>query len=290
METSTRRMLGEILMEQGLLSRAQLRVALVHHHELHVPMGRAIIREGFCSEDAVLRALSVQAGVETVDLAQEPPNRKLVRLVPRKVALRYRIVPLRLEKRERDVLHIALPAPASIEALDAVRATSNKRRVEARIASDMALHRALSELYRFKETPEPPLPDLPPPRPDSPILLYGWPSVTVVLISRLLARNGLAARSVSPLQTLHTRPSDIVFAPVIAMEGLLAGEAEIRGQLIVQGPVTSQGFAQAQRVGAQGFVPHALDEVLLVRAIRRLRPSGASSQRMSEGHEGGAPQ
>jgi hypothetical protein len=275
-------MLGEILLEQGLLTRAQLRVALVHHHEFHLRMGRALIREGFCSEADVLRALSLQAGVETVDLAQEPANRRLVRLVPRKVALRYRIVPLRLEKRERDVLHIALPAPASIEALDAVRATSNKRRVEARIASDMALNRALAELYRFEETPEPPMPGLPPEGRDSPILLYGWPSVTVVLISRLLARNGFAAQSVSPLQTLRTRPSDIVFAPVIAMEGLLAGEAEIGGRLIVQGPVTSQGFAQAQQVGAQGFVPHALDEVLLVRAIRRLRPSGGSPRPMAD--------
>ena len=41
MQLGARRMLGEILLELGLLDRAQLRLGLVHHHETRVPLGRA---------------------------------------------------------------------------------------------------------------------------------------------------------------------------------------------------------------------------------------------------------
>src|SRR5690242_1220736 len=138
MQLGSRRMLGEILMELGLIDRAQLRLGLVHHHETHVPLGRALVREGVCTEADILRALSLQLGIEAIDLDREPLDPKLTRLVPKRIARQYRVVPLRLEKGEREVLHIALPAPASLEALDAVRAVSGKPRVEPHLASDTA--------------------------------------------------------------------------------------------------------------------------------------------------------
>ncbi|MFP2909618.1 hypothetical protein ACLESD_32155, partial [Pyxidicoccus sp. 3LFB2] len=117
METGARRPLGEILLELGVLNRAQLRVGLVHHHETHVPLGRALVREGVCSEADVLRGLAAQLGVEAVDLEHALPDRAVARLIPARIARQHRAVPLRvemvqLEQGEREVLHIALPLPS----------------------------------------------------------------------------------------------------------------------------------------------------------------------------------
>jgi hypothetical protein len=280
METGARRPLGEILLELGVLNRAQLRVGLVHHFETHVPLGRALVREGVCTEADVLRGLAAQLGVEAVDLEHALPERAVASLIPARIARQYRAVPLRvemvqLEQGEREVLHIALPAPVSLEAVDAVRAVSGKPRVEAHVASDPAIARALAELYGIEEPAEPPAG--PTPAPGGPLLLYGWPPVTAVLISRQLARHGIPAKVATPLEVLHTAPNDVVLAPIQAMEGLLAGEVHIAGSLIVHGTSDDEGFERARKLGARGFLANPRDEQLLLRAIRRLRPDGSTS-------------
>jgi CheY-like chemotaxis protein len=293
MEIGTRRMLGEILLERGTVNRAQLRLGLVHHHEARVPLGRALIRERICSELDVLRGLSEQLGIDSVDLEHEALDRKLTRLIPLRIARQYRVVPLRLELQDKEILHVALPAPASLEALDAVRAISGKPRIEPHLASDTALTRALGRLYGLRETPEEP--EFEPesePTPDGPVLLYGWPPVTAVLITRLLSRHGYTAKVATPLEVLHTSPLDLVLAPVQAMEGLLMGELQIAGALIVHSASEDEGFERAHQLGAKGFLVNPMDEELLLRAIRRLRPaSSTSSGRSSRGladreHEG----
>ncbi|HLL82074.1 MAG TPA: hypothetical protein VK420_05460, partial [Longimicrobium sp.] len=162
------------------------------------------------------------------------------------------------------------------EALDAVRAVSGKPRVTAHLASDEALARALARLYGDDEpsrASREPAPSLGP----RGLLLYGWPPVTAILISRALAKHGLKTRVASPLEVLHMDASDTVFAPIQAMEGLLAGELRVAGSLLVH-DIAEDGFERARRLGAKGFVANPLDAELLVRAIRRVRSSddGAS--------------
>ncbi|ABF90396.1 general secretion pathway protein E, N-terminal domain protein [Myxococcus xanthus DK 1622] len=286
METGSRRPLGEILLEQGVLNRAQLRVGLVHHHEVHVPLGRALVREGLCSGADVLRGLAEQFGVDAVDLERTPPDSRRLNHIPARVARQYRVVPLRIDKvlldqGEREVLHIALPAPVSLDAVDAVRAVSGMPRVEAHIASDAALARALADLYGIETPAEPPMP--PSLAPGGPLLLYGWSPVTAVLITRLLARNGLQARTATPLEVLHTGPEDVVLAPLQAMEGLLAGEVHIKGALIVHGS-DDESFDRVRELGARGFLASPRDEELLLRAVRRLRPHPGSPDSAPPSH------
>ncbi|QAT83597.1 general secretion pathway protein E [Corallococcus coralloides] len=277
MEIGTRRPLGEILLELGVVDKGQLRLGLVHHHEVHVPLGRALVSEGVCTEADVLRGLAIQFDVEAVDLDRHPLDRALTRLVPARIARQYGVVPLRLEAREdKEVLHLAVPAPLSLDAVDDVRAVSGKARVEPHLASDGALSRALSALYGIRETagaaPEPSRPAVPSP----PLMLYGWPPVTAVLITRTLARNGIPSRVATPLDVLHTRDTDLVLAPLQAMEGLLAGEVHIEGALIVHGTSDDEGFDRARKLEARGFLANPRDEELLLRAVRRLRPDAGS--------------
>lgn len=273
MQTGTRRALGEILLELGLINRAQLRLGLIHHHQTQVPLGRALVREGLVSESDVLRALSLQLGVEPVDLEHVRPDRSLARFIPAKVARQYRVVPLRLEWKDREILHVALPAPASLEALDAVRAVSGKPRVVPHLASDSALNRALAALYGLEDAgaEEPELKFSWGSGPEAPVLLYGWAPVTAVLLQRTLGQHGIEARVATPLEVMHTRPDDVVVAPLTAMEGLLLGETRIEAALIVHGEAEEQDYERARQVGASGYLANPRDEELLVRAVRRVR-------------------
>lgn len=290
METGTRRMLGELLLERGVINRAQLRLGLVHHHEIRVPLGRALVRERVCSESEVLQALSEQLGLPSVELERQPLDRKLARLIPARIARQYRVVPLRLERQDKEVLHVALPAPASIEAIDDVRAVSGKPRVEPHLATETALARALTELYGIRESFEPPTPEFDAePDPDAPVLLYGWAPVTAVLLIRMLNRHGYQAKAATPLEVLHTHPTDLVIAPVQAMEGLLMGELQIPAALIVHSASEDEGFERAHQLGAKGFLVNPMDEEMLLRAVRRLRLSTGSGRRGGLGLADGEP-
>ncbi len=164
-----------------------------------------------------------------------------------------------------------------------MRAVSGKPRLQPHLASDTALSHALAALYGLLEdVTEPPLGTLGGSGPDAPLLLYAWPPVTATLISRALARHGVRTRAASPLEVMHSSASDIVFAPVQAMEGLLAGEARIAGALLLSGTSTDEDLERAHQLGARGYVANPLDDELLLRAIRRLRPTrGDASQPFS---------
>ncbi|MFP2933231.1 hypothetical protein ACLESO_50420, partial [Pyxidicoccus sp. 3LG] len=142
--------LGDILLERGVIDALQLHSALAYQRKWGVPLGQVVVDQRFCTAQQVLEALASQVGMQTVDLDVQVPDAHLAHLIPEKVAEAHRVVPLRLEgKGPRDsVLVVAIAAPASLASLDAVKSVSGKSRVEAKLATDPAIRRAIARLYR----------------------------------------------------------------------------------------------------------------------------------------------
>ena len=76
-----KRHLGQILIDQGILTEDQLRIALLEQTKQHVPVGRLLVQLGFVSEATLRDALSEKLGLQAVDLARiivDPSALKLV--------------------------------------------------------------------------------------------------------------------------------------------------------------------------------------------------------------------
>ncbi|RKH69057.1 general secretion pathway protein GspE [Corallococcus interemptor] len=141
--------LGDILLARGVVDALQLQSALAYQRKWGAALGQVVVDQRFCSAEAVLSALAAQTGVEAVDLDACALDASLARLIPCKVAEAHRVVPLRLEGQGmREVLVVALAAPASLATLDVVKSVSGKARVVPRLATDAALQRAIGRLYR----------------------------------------------------------------------------------------------------------------------------------------------
>lgn len=141
--------LGDILLARGVVDALQLQSALAYQRKWGVALGQVVVDQRFCTAEAVLSALAAQSGVEAVDLDACSLDASLARLIPGKVAEAHRVVPLRLEGQgAREVLVVALAAPASLATLDVVKSVSGKARVVPRLATDAALERAIGRLYR----------------------------------------------------------------------------------------------------------------------------------------------
>jgi type IV pilus assembly protein PilB len=149
--------LGDILQEMGAVDALQLQSALAYQRKWGVPLGQVVSDMRFCRPEQVLQALSLQAGIPPVDLDAELLDVRLGRLVPQRVAEMHRVVPLRVEGPRETVLVVAVAAPATLYALDAVQKVSGKLRVEPRLATDAAISRAIERLYRSAEVPRRPL-------------------------------------------------------------------------------------------------------------------------------------
>ena len=144
----TKKRLGEILVELGVMDGLQLQSALAYQRKWGVPLGQVVVDLRFCTAEQVLEALAHQTGVPAMDLDAQRMNARLGELVPRRLAEMHRVVPLRLEGPRDMVLVVAIAAPASLQSLDAVRGVACKARVVPWLATDAAIGRAIERLYQ----------------------------------------------------------------------------------------------------------------------------------------------
>ena len=115
--------LGQILIEQGLISEQQLQEALDTQERVPKSLGRILIDLNLIREIDLVRALAQQIGLEFVDLGDFPVDPSSAALIPETVARRYRALPIA----ERDgTLLVAMSDPANVYALDDIRTITGR--------------------------------------------------------------------------------------------------------------------------------------------------------------------
>ena len=110
--------LGEVLLDEGLVTEAQLLAALDEQTSMGTSLGRTLVELGILTEAQLVRALAAQVGMEFVDLDEYPVDRTAVALVPGALCRRYSVLPVAL----RDgALVLATADPGNVVAVDDVR-------------------------------------------------------------------------------------------------------------------------------------------------------------------------
>jgi len=133
--------LGQILLEQGLLTQEQLDTALEEHRNTPKSLGRVLIDMGYIRERDLVRALAEQVGLEFVDLTDYRIDPVLTSLLPEALSRRYRALPIG----ERDgKLLVAMSDPANVYALDDIR-TMTGRDVQPVVATANDVEQAIQK-------------------------------------------------------------------------------------------------------------------------------------------------
>jgi type IV pilus assembly protein PilB len=110
--------LGQILVEEGLITPQQLEQALHQQSRDDQPLGRILINMGMVKESDLVAALAKQIGFRFVDLAEYMIEPTAASLIPEQVARRYRAIPI---GHEDGKLLVAMADPANLFALDDMR-------------------------------------------------------------------------------------------------------------------------------------------------------------------------
>ncbi|MDX9702109.1 MAG: ATPase, T2SS/T4P/T4SS family [Candidatus Auribacterota bacterium] len=106
-----------------------------------------IIELGFAQPLEIAKALAYQFGMEVVSLSKEQIDSDLVKLVPREIAYKYRIMPVRYEN---EILTIALSDPLALDVMENLRFELNCE-VEGIVAIEEDIIKTLEKFYGAEE-------------------------------------------------------------------------------------------------------------------------------------------
>ena len=139
----TKKRLGEILIEGGLLTRPQLEEALPYQKKSGLKLGQFLVREGIVTEVQIVDMVSNQLNLEKYSSETYQIDTELANVIPADMAFRYQAVPL---KKNHLLLTIAMIDPMDINAVDAIEVYTNNE-VETVICTEQDLNQLLSTLY-----------------------------------------------------------------------------------------------------------------------------------------------
>lgn len=109
--------LGDLLIDKGLISQDQLRIALIEQKKQNQPLGKILVQIGFISEGVMRDVLGDQLGQESVDLTKVVPDSAAIKLVPKSHARRYHLLPITFDH-EKNILTVAMVDTFNVVALD----------------------------------------------------------------------------------------------------------------------------------------------------------------------------
>jgi type IV pilus assembly protein PilB len=134
--------IGDVLVEQGKLSRETLLEAMRLKSKERIQLGQALIKLGVLEEDDIALAVAESQGHEYVDLEEQYVEPGLATFVPQAIANRYRLVPIK----NGEVFEIAMDRPPAMQVRRNLERIV-KKPVKIKIAATSKIQDALSNLY-----------------------------------------------------------------------------------------------------------------------------------------------
>ncbi|MGQ9696192.1 MAG: ATPase, T2SS/T4P/T4SS family [Thermodesulfobacteriota bacterium] len=110
--------IGELLVESGLITEAQLQEALEESKKQSgMRIGNILVKKGYAKEIDISQTLSFQLSIPFVDLSAVAIDPEAIKLVSEKLARKYLLIPLFLDSK---ALVVAMSDPLNLNAIDDV--------------------------------------------------------------------------------------------------------------------------------------------------------------------------
>jgi general secretion pathway protein E/type IV pilus assembly protein PilB len=139
--------LGELLVQQGLITPDQLRIALTEQKNQSAPLGRLLVRLGFVTEAVIRDIMARTIGQEAIDLSQVVVDGDAIKLVPQEFARRNRMLPIAFDVNSQ-TLTVAVTEVFNVVAIDQLRSTIGQQiKVKTVLAGEAQLEDHIDQFY-----------------------------------------------------------------------------------------------------------------------------------------------
>lgn len=139
--------LGETLVNNKTITPEQLSSALEEQEKTGRMMGSVLVGMGALKDSDLLQYLSEQHGVPSIKLSEFKIAPEVLKIIPAGVASKYQVMPISAKD---STLTVAMIDPSNIFALDDIKFLTGYR-VEALIAAETSVNKAIEEYYKIDE-------------------------------------------------------------------------------------------------------------------------------------------
>jgi Type II secretory pathway, ATPase PulE/Tfp pilus assembly pathway, ATPase PilB len=133
----------KIFIEKHLLKETDLEKALKVQREKGGSLSDILVELGLISRDELMIALSQELGIPPINLSRYKIDPNVIKLIPKKMAKRYQIVPI---SKMSNTLVVAMVDPLNIFAIDDIKAITGFN-ISPIITTDKDIKEAISQYY-----------------------------------------------------------------------------------------------------------------------------------------------
>ena len=139
--------LGDMLVQQNLVTADQLKLALDEQKRSGRKLGRVLVESNYVTEEGISKGLARQLGADFVDLRQFQAKPELIKLLPETQARRHRALVL---SERAGMLVIGMADPTDLTAFDEL-ARVLKREIDLAVVTESQLLATIDRAYRRTE-------------------------------------------------------------------------------------------------------------------------------------------
>ncbi len=148
--TKQNQRIGELLVQKGVVSPDQVRIALTEQKRRKEHLGKILVRLGFATEAIILDVLGGALGQQKADLSKVVVDSEAIKLIPKDLARRYHILPLTYET-NRNRLTVAMADTFNVVALDQINALlGGDVDVLPLLAGEAEIEKAIDQFYGYE--------------------------------------------------------------------------------------------------------------------------------------------
>jgi len=144
MSFTTRKRLGDVLLDEGLITNIQLLEALDKSRRENIRLGQALMNLGFTTEEQIIKAIAKQLNISHMTADSFLIDPEVVSVLPEMLARKYKAIPL---FKVENQLTLAMVDPLNIISLDEI-SQATKCQINPVIAAEQVIVEAIEKYYR----------------------------------------------------------------------------------------------------------------------------------------------
>ncbi|MCP3688298.1 MAG: type II/IV secretion system protein [Gammaproteobacteria bacterium] len=144
------RRLGEILIDEGVVTKDQLNIALTEQKKVNEPLGKLLVNLGFATESIMRSALGEALEQDSVDLSRVVPDPDAIRMINSDTARKHKAIPLSFDS-TRSILTLAMSDTFNLFSLDRIRIQVGQHiELVPVLAGEAEISNAIDQFYGYE--------------------------------------------------------------------------------------------------------------------------------------------
>lgn len=143
-DSQMKKLFGEMLLEEGVITDIQLAMALCNQEFSRMKLGFELLKKGFINEAKLAIAINKQTGLEIISLDEIEVSENALDCLPAEIAITYEVFPIKCTGKK---LTLAIADPMDKKTLDTIAGKTGKK-IEPALAIGSEIRDAIDRHYK----------------------------------------------------------------------------------------------------------------------------------------------